>query len=77
MIYIQRGGQLLVRMRKGLASRAWESLVLAIVGEQFDVGNDICGAVVSVRYRQANAPQPRVPEESVHKHSYSHVGDQR
>lgn len=52
-----------MRMRKGLANRAWESLVLAIVGEQFDVGNDICGAVVSVRYRQVKASQPRVPEE--------------
>lgn len=40
-----------MRLKKGLASRAWESLVLAIVGEQFDVGNEICGAVVSVRYR--------------------------
>lgn len=38
-------------MKKGLASRAWENLVLAIVGEQFDVGNELCGAVVSVRYR--------------------------
>ncbi|CAN0476233.1 unnamed protein product, partial [Laminaria digitata] len=47
----QRGGQLLVRLKKGLASRAWENLVLAIIGEQFDVGNEICGAVVSVRYR--------------------------
>lgn len=25
------------------------SQVLAIIGEQFDVGNEICGAVVSVR----------------------------
>ncbi|CAM9873592.1 unnamed protein product, partial [Hapterophycus canaliculatus] len=47
-----RGGQLLIRLKKGLASRAWESLVLAIIGEQFDVGNEICGAVVSVRYSE-------------------------
>ncbi|RHZ30277.1 hypothetical protein DYB31_004388, partial [Aphanomyces astaci] len=28
----------------------WE--VLAIVGEQFDVGNEICGAVMSIRYNE-------------------------
>ena len=36
-------------MRKGLVSQLWEEVVLAVVGEQFDVGNEICGAVVSVR----------------------------
>lgn len=28
------------------------SQVLAIIGEQFDVGNEICGAVISVRYNE-------------------------
>lgn len=36
-------------MKKGLASRYWESLVLAIIGEQFDVEDEICGAVLSIR----------------------------
>ena len=35
--------------RKGLSSRCWENLVLAMLGEQFMVGEEICGAVVSVR----------------------------
>ena len=39
----------MVRLKKGLASKYWEELVLAIIGEQFDVGNEICGAVVSTR----------------------------
>jgi translation initiation factor 4E len=26
--------------------------VLAIIGEQFDVGNEICGAVISIRYNE-------------------------
>ena len=26
--------------------------MLAIIGEQFDVGNEICGAVISVRYNE-------------------------
>ena len=39
----------MVRLKKGLASLYWEDLVLAIIGEQFDVGSEICGAVVSIR----------------------------
>jgi len=37
-------------------ARAYATLfaaqVLAIVGEQFDVGNEICGAVISIRYNE-------------------------
>ncbi|KAI9264422.1 translation initiation factor eIF 4e-like domain-containing protein [Sporodiniella umbellata] len=43
------GGKWIVRIKKGLASRYWELLVLAIIGNQFDVGNEICGAVLSIR----------------------------
>ena len=43
------GGKWMVRLKKGVASRCWENLLLAIVGEQFIVGNEICGAVISVR----------------------------
>ena len=45
----ENGGKWMVRLKKGLASLYWEELVLAIIGEQFDVGDEICGAVVSVR----------------------------
>ncbi|KDR09888.1 eukaryotic translation initiation factor 4E type 2 isoform X2 [Zootermopsis nevadensis] len=48
----QRGGKLILRLRKGLASRCWENLVLAMLGEQFMVGEEICGAVVSIRYQE-------------------------
>ncbi|TMW68617.1 hypothetical protein Poli38472_006085 [Pythium oligandrum] len=48
----RKGGKWMVRVRKGISSRYWEDLVLAIVGEQFDVGNEICGAVVSIRYTE-------------------------
>lgn len=40
-----------MRLRKGLASRCWENLVLAMLGEQFMVGEEICGAVVSIRFQ--------------------------
>ncbi|KAI7855728.1 translation initiation factor eIF 4e-like domain-containing protein [Circinella umbellata] len=43
------GGKWIVRLKKGLASRYWEQLVLAIIGEQFDVQGEICGAVLSIR----------------------------
>ncbi|KAL0274953.1 UNVERIFIED_CONTAM: hypothetical protein PYX00_002965 [Menopon gallinae] len=48
----QNGGKWIVRLRKGLASRCWENLVLAMLGEQFMVGKEICGAVVSIRYTE-------------------------
>lgn len=47
----QKGGKWIVRLRKGLVSRCWENLVLAILGEQFMVGEEICGAVVSIRFQ--------------------------
>lgn len=46
------GGKWIVRLRKGLSSRCWENLVLAMLGEQFMVGEEICGAVVSVRFQE-------------------------
>lgn len=46
------GGKWIVRLRKGLASRCWENLVLAMLGEQFMVGEEVCGAVVSVRFQE-------------------------
>jgi translation initiation factor 4E len=47
-----RGGAWIVRLPKGLAARFWEELLLAIIGEQFDVGNEICGAKLSVRFSE-------------------------
>ncbi|XP_003383247.1 PREDICTED: eukaryotic translation initiation factor 4E type 2-like [Amphimedon queenslandica] len=43
------GGKWIVRLRKEISSRSWENLLLAMLGEQFIVGNEICGAVISVR----------------------------
>lgn len=47
----KNGGKWIVRLRKGLASRCWENLILAMLGEQFMVGDEICGAVISVRFQ--------------------------
>ncbi|XP_049617833.1 eukaryotic translation initiation factor 4E type 2 [Syngnathus scovelli] len=46
------GGKWIIRLRKGLASRFWENMILAMVGEQFMVGEEICGAVVSIRFQE-------------------------
>lgn len=42
----------MVRLKKGLASRYWEQVTMAIIGEQYDVGNEICGAVLSIRFQE-------------------------
>nr|KAJ3403054.1 Eukaryotic translation initiation factor 4E type 2 [Polyrhizophydium stewartii] len=41
-----------IRLRKGIASRYWEDLLLAIVGDQFEVGDEISGAVISIRHSE-------------------------
>lgn len=46
----RKGGKWIVRMKKGVADRYWEDLVLALIGDQFgDAGEDVCGAVLSMR----------------------------
>lgn len=49
-----KGGKWIVRLRKGLASRYWEEIVLALIGCQFPgiPHNEVCGAVVSIRYSE-------------------------
>ena len=50
----KRGGKWIIRLRKGFATTFWERLILYIIGEQFGetVGDEICGAVISVRYNE-------------------------
>jgi len=44
------GGKWMVRLRKGLATRLWEHLLLALLAsDQFGLGDEICGAVLSIR----------------------------
>ncbi|XP_066892950.1 eukaryotic translation initiation factor 4E type 2-like [Kogia breviceps] len=47
----KNGGKWIIWVWKGLASRCWETLILAMLGEQFMVG-EICGAVVSVWFQE-------------------------
>ena len=54
----ERGGKWIVRLKKGVANRIWEEIVLAVIGDQFAPergegkgGDDweICGVSISVR----------------------------
>lgn len=49
-----KGGKWIIRMPKGLASRYWEEIILALIGGQFAgvPDGEICGAVLSVRYSE-------------------------
>lgn len=46
----RRGGKWTMRLKKGVADRYWEDLLLAMIGDQFaEASEEVCGAVVSVR----------------------------
>ena len=46
----KKGGKWIMRLKKGVADRYWEELLMAMVGDQFaEAGEEVCGAVVSVR----------------------------
>ena len=54
----ERGGKWIVRLKKGVADRVWEEIVLAVIGEQFVPDrseeepwavDEICGCTISVR----------------------------
>ena len=47
-----KGGKWMVRLRKGLASEKWESLIMALVGDTTGMGEEICGCVASIRYQE-------------------------
>ncbi|RMD43271.1 hypothetical protein DV735_g1800, partial [Chaetothyriales sp. CBS 134920] len=46
----KKGGKWIVRLKKGVADRYWEDLLMAIIGDQFlEAADEVCGAVLSVR----------------------------
>lgn len=46
----KRGGKWIIRLKKGVADRYWEDLLLAVIGDQFmEASDEVCGAVLSVR----------------------------
>ncbi|KAF3035997.1 hypothetical protein E8E11_001683 [Didymella keratinophila] len=46
----KRGGKWIMRLKKGVADRYWEELLMACIGNQFnEAGEEVCGFVLSVR----------------------------
>ena len=45
-----RGGKWVIRLRKNKIDRAWENVCMAMLGEQFLVGSEICGVVLSTQF---------------------------
>ncbi|KAJ9554873.1 hypothetical protein OSB04_009487 [Centaurea solstitialis] len=46
------GGKWIIRFKKPVSGRFWEDLVLALVGDQLDYGDNICGIVLSIRFNE-------------------------
>ncbi|XP_048625020.1 eukaryotic translation initiation factor NCBP-like isoform X2 [Brassica napus] len=46
MVPTANGGKWIIRFSKGVSSRFWEDLLLALVGDQLDDADNICGAVL-------------------------------
>ncbi|KAF2197379.1 IF4E-domain-containing protein [Delitschia confertaspora ATCC 74209] len=46
----KRGGKWIIRLKKGVADRYWEELLMALIGDQFmEAAEEVCGFVLSVR----------------------------
>lgn len=48
----QNGGTWTISCPRGKSDTMWLYTLLAMIGEQFDYGEEICGAVVNVRGKQ-------------------------
>lgn len=46
----RHGGKITFKLRKGASNVIWENLVLALIGETMAGSEDICGAVLSLRF---------------------------
>jgi len=53
------GGKWIIRLKKGVADRLWEDMVLGVIGDQFRAQGDgesedgeICGCTISVRQNE-------------------------
>jgi len=40
------GGKWMLRVKKGMSSRVWELAVMAVVGDAFGLGAEVCGVVL-------------------------------
>ena len=47
----QKGGRWHIWLPKGYSNRLWEDLLLAVIGDQFKYGSDVCGVEVRTKVR--------------------------
>eukprot|EP00823_Brevimastigomonas_motovehiculus_P008301 TRINITY_DN7588_c0_g1_i1.p1 TRINITY_DN7588_c0_g1~~TRINITY_DN7588_c0_g1_i1.p1 ORF type:complete len:290 (-),score=77.11 TRINITY_DN7588_c0_g1_i1:126-995(-) len=45
----RNGGKWVLRLKKGIAARLWEELVIAMIGDTMGLNEEICGMVMSVK----------------------------
>jgi len=48
----KNGGKWVIRLRKGVANRCWEDVVLAFISDFFDLKEEVCGLVISTKYSE-------------------------
>jgi len=48
----RNGGKWVVRLKKGMASRCWEDALLALIGDEFQLGDEMCGVVLSTKFQE-------------------------
>ncbi|CAH2055165.1 unnamed protein product [Thlaspi arvense] len=46
------GGKWIIRFSKVVSARFWEDLLLALIGDQLNDADNICGAVLSIRFNE-------------------------
>ena len=44
-----KGGKCMMRLKKGVAARVWEELVLALIGDAWGLGDELCGLVLTLK----------------------------
>jgi len=67
------GGRWSIRVKRHNTDRYWENAIMAMIGEQFMVGNEICGMVLSLRYPWDNLSVWH--RNSSDKHVITKIGD--
>ncbi|KAI8130143.1 Eukaryotic translation initiation factor 4E type 2 [Lucilia cuprina] len=58
-----KGGQWVIRLRKNQIDRAWENVCMAMLGEQFLVGDEICGVVLTTKVQPVEKKKQNTEEE--------------
>ncbi|GAB5369435.1 hypothetical protein AAMO2058_001404300 [Amorphochlora amoebiformis] len=45
----ENGGEWILRMKKGVATKSWENMLLAMLSGELGEGDEICGIVISIK----------------------------